>query len=449
MWNSNGDLDHATSEVVDTGPMTVSGKIDGNSRVRLVCTGGPITVNGDIQGNSVVYLVATGPITMNGKIDGSAVVVLVSTGGAITVTGKVDGSSNVTFEAAGDVTIGTQGGDGDKKIDGSSSVTAIAGGNITLGSYIHAATVDFRAHGMISTTEIDTGANVQALADGDVTIAGKVDGGSRVELVSNRMSVTVNGKIDGSSMAFLTAGLDVGIGVGKQGGDEDHKIDGNSSVVAIASRDITLGSRIAKDHTSVDFAAGGTVTIDGQIGYDAQVRLLSADREDRHHRRPRRRRHHRPDRTEGSGEPQGRRRRPVDRDRLGGSRLVHSEPRSRRILVAELAPYVRVRGAVPRRAALTCRPRDRSPGDRRPGDRHPRRTGLAPGQGGGRRMVVHRCVLAVPDRGGSRSGIPGGARSVATPGPARPALGPQRPIPHPDGPRARDGRAQRDLLDHL
>ena len=276
MWNSNGDLDHATSEVVDTGPMTVSGKIDGNSRVRLVCTGGPITVNGDIQGNSVVYLVATGPITMNGKIDGSAVVVLVSTGGAITVTGKVDGSSNVTFEAAGDVTIGTQGGDGDKKIDGSSSVTAIAGGNITLGSYIHAATVDFRAHGMISTTEIDTGANVQALADGDVTIAGKVDGGSRVELVSNRMSVTVNGKIDGSSMAFLTAGLDVGIGVGKQGGDEDHKIDGNSSVVAIASRDITLGSRIAKDHTSVDFAAGGTVTIDGQIGYDAQVRLLSA-----------------------------------------------------------------------------------------------------------------------------------------------------------------------------
>ena len=32
MWNSNGDLDHATSEIVDTGPMTVSGKIDGNSR---------------------------------------------------------------------------------------------------------------------------------------------------------------------------------------------------------------------------------------------------------------------------------------------------------------------------------------------------------------------------------------------------------------------------------
>jgi|GEM_PF-1959045 len=274
MWNSGGDIDNATVEVVDPGPMTVSGNIDHNSHVRLRCTGGPITVNGRIDGSSVVYLVSDGgPITINGRIDGSSVVVVVSTTDAITITGKVDGSSNVTLEAVGDIAIGTQGGDDDKKIGGSSSVTAVTQGNITLGSYIHASSVDFRAHGTISTSGIDNSATVLQLADGDIKLAGKIDGSSRVEFVSNRMSITIDGKIDGDSKVLLTARRDIGIGVGAQGGDEDHKIDGDCSVVAIAGNNIQLGSRIAK--SAVDFAAGGTVTIGGQIGYGASVRLLS------------------------------------------------------------------------------------------------------------------------------------------------------------------------------
>ena len=276
MWNSNGDLVHADREVIDAGPMTVSGRIDQNSHVMLLSTGGSITVDGRIDGNSVVYLVSTGgAITVNGKIDGSATVVLVSTTSTITITGKVDGSSNVTLEAAGDITIGTQGGDEDKKIDGSSGVTAATRGNIKLGSYIHKSSVDFRAHGTISTTGIDNGAYVRQLADGHINVAGAIDGSSQVELVSNRMSVTIDGKIDGDSKVSLSAGRDVGIGVGAQGSDEDHKIDGDCSVVAIASRDIRLGSRIAKDRTTVDFAAGGTVSIGAQIGDGASVRLLS------------------------------------------------------------------------------------------------------------------------------------------------------------------------------
>ena len=274
MWDSNGDLNHEDREIVDPGPMTVSGKIDGNSHVRLVCTNGSITVDGDIDGSSIVYLVsAGGPITIKGKIDGSAVVVLVSTTDSVIIANKCDGSSHTTIEARGDVTIGTQ---DEKKIDGSAGVSVIAGGNITLGAYIHSATVDFQAHGDIRVGELDGSAKFMALADGDITVDGKIDGSSRAELVSNRMSVTVNGKIDGSAKATLTAGMDVGIGVGQQGGDEDHKIDGNASVVAIANRDIALGSRIGGNSTTVDFVAGAKVGLGGNIGGGAHVRLLSA-----------------------------------------------------------------------------------------------------------------------------------------------------------------------------
>ena len=275
MWDSNGDLNHADREVVDPGPtMTVSGKIEGNSHVRLICTSGSITVNGDIDGSAIVQLVSSGgPITINGKIDGSAVVVLVSTTDAVTIADKCDGSSHTTIEARGNVTIGTQ---GEKKIDGSAGVSVVAGGDITLGSYIHSATVDFQAHGAIRVGELDGSAKFMALADGDITIDGKIDGSSRAELVSNRKSVMVNGKIDGSAKVALTAGTDVGIGVGQQGGDEDHKIDGNATVVAIANRDITLGSRIGGSDTTVDFVAGGKVTIGKNISGGAHVRLLSA-----------------------------------------------------------------------------------------------------------------------------------------------------------------------------
>ncbi len=276
MWDSNGDLNHAVVDAVDPGPMTVSGSIDHNSQVMLRCTNGGITVEGKIDGSSVVYLVSTGPIVVNGKIDGSATVVLVSTGGSITIGGKVDGSSDVSLEAAGDIAIGTIGVVEDKKIDGSSGVTASAGGNVSIGSYVHASSVDFKARGSIHSDGFDNAANVRYLADGDVGVRGAIDGASRIELVSNRGSIAVDGKVDGSSKVFLSAGRDVGIGVGPLGNDEDHKIDGDSSVTAIAGGDIRLGSRIAKDHTTVDFAAGGAVVIGGEIGFKATARLLSA-----------------------------------------------------------------------------------------------------------------------------------------------------------------------------
>lgn len=43
----------------------------------------------------------------------------------------------------------------------------------------------------------------------------------------------------------------------------------------IAGGQIKLGSRIAKDKTTVDFAAGGPIRIMGDIGFNSQVRLLS------------------------------------------------------------------------------------------------------------------------------------------------------------------------------
>jgi hypothetical protein len=279
MWDSNGDIDHAALvEVVDSGDMHVSGRIDGSSRVILRSTGGSITVDGRIDGSSIVYLVTSGgSITINGKIDGSSTVILVSTTSTVTITGKVDGSSNITVQAAGDIAVGTTGGGDDKKIDGSSSVTLRSTtGSITVGSRIDGSSVvDFvTSRGRVTVGDrIDGSSYVRALALVDVNIGDKIDGSSRVELVSNRGSVTVNGKIDGSSSALLSAGRDVVIG---NGGGEDHKIDGNCSVTAIANGDIRLGSRIAKDRTTVDFAAGGTVTIGGEIGYNASVRLLSS-----------------------------------------------------------------------------------------------------------------------------------------------------------------------------
>jgi hypothetical protein len=255
-FNSNGDIIHNTVQVVDPGDMHISGRIDDHSFVFLVSTGGSIIVDG--------------------KIDGNSQVILVSTTGSITVGGKIDGNSQATLRAAGNVTIGTQGGEGDKKIDGDSNVEIVAGGKISLGSYVHKATADFSAHGGISVTEIDYGATVRQLADGDISVSGKIDGASRVELVSNRGSVKINGKIDGNSKVSLTAGQDIGIGIDSHLGDDDRKIDGNSFVAATAGGSITLGGGIFKDHTAVDFAAAGKIQISKSISAGANARLLSA-----------------------------------------------------------------------------------------------------------------------------------------------------------------------------
>lgn len=232
------------------------------------------THNGDVNGGTI-QVVDSGNMTLDGKIDDHSLVVLISTGGSITVTGKIDNHSNVTLKAAGDVMIGTKGGDGDKKIDGSSSVEVVAGANVSLGSYIHQSTVDFSAHGSISLTDIDGSVVSRLTADGDISLKGKIDGDSRVDLVSNRGSVMIDGKIDGASKVTLTAGRDVTIGLGPTGGDDDRKIDGNSLVTAIAGGDITTGGGLFKDHSNVDFAAAGTVTVAKKVSGGITVRLLS------------------------------------------------------------------------------------------------------------------------------------------------------------------------------
>jgi hypothetical protein len=234
-------------------------------------------VTGDIDSNSYVYLLSEqGDITIDGKIDGASQVTLIARVGSVFIGGKVDGNSQVSLAASSDVALGNGGGGGeDTKIDGSSQVQTVAGGNITVGSYIHKATTDFSAHGKISFGEIDSGATIRHIADGDIALTGKIDGTSRVELVSNRGSVLIDGKIDGASKVSLTAAMDIGIGIGITGSDDDHKIDGNSVVVAVSGNAIRLGSSIHKDATYVDFAAGTIISVGKDVSFGAQVRLLS------------------------------------------------------------------------------------------------------------------------------------------------------------------------------
>lgn len=238
---------------------------------------GDMHVHGDIDSHSFVFLVSTGgSIIVDGKIDGGSMVIFVSSAGAITIGGKIDGDSNVSLKAKGNVTIGTQGAEGDKKIDGRSQVSVEAGGNITLGSYVHKATADFKAHGEISVSEIDYDATVRQTADGDILVFGKIDGTSRVDLVSNRGSVRIYGKIDGESRVSLTSRQDVGIGFDANLGDGDRKIDGNCLVTAIAGGSISVGGGIFKDHTTVDFAAASGIAIGTSISGGPFVRLLAA-----------------------------------------------------------------------------------------------------------------------------------------------------------------------------
>jgi hypothetical protein len=256
MWNSNGDINGGHVQQVDYAP-------------------GDMQVTGKIDSNSFVYLVSTQrSIFVDGKIDGGSMVVLVSLTGAIIIGGKIDGNSNVSLRAAKDVTIGTTGIADNDKIDGSSQVSVESGGTILLGSFIHNSSADFRAHGGITVSEIDFTSIVRQVADGDVLVGGKIDGHSRVDLVSNRGSVKILSKIDGVSRVSLTAKQDVAIGIGNLS-DDDRKIGGDSLVTAIAGRFISVGSGILGGNTNVDFAAESDINIGTSISGGPFVRALS------------------------------------------------------------------------------------------------------------------------------------------------------------------------------
>ncbi len=238
-WDSKGDIVAQTVQIVDEGPITVSGRIDDHSTVVLVCTDPKQTV---------------------------------------TVTGKVDGHSSLTIDAKGPVVVGQSGGD-NGKVDGGSSVDVTAGGAVTFGGPIHNCAVTLRSHGSITCTGgVDYGARVRQVADGNIVLTGDIEGNefdhgpSRVELVSNRGSVTVTGKVGGKSSVWLTAATDVAIG---STGPQDPTIDGESFVVGLAGGTISLGGGIHDDKTTVDLAAGGAVTIGKDVAAGV-IRLLSA-----------------------------------------------------------------------------------------------------------------------------------------------------------------------------
>ena len=125
-----------------------------------------------------------------------------------------------------------------------------------------------------SNGNIDGGANVNQIDDGDMHITGKIDGGSNVILVSNHGAITIDGKVDGGSSVSLTAAGNIQIGV--VGGDGDKKIDGNSHVDATAGGSILLGNKIDGGLTSVDFKACSGISIGNKIDGGATVRLLTA-----------------------------------------------------------------------------------------------------------------------------------------------------------------------------
>jgi hypothetical protein len=199
-------------------------------------------------------------------------VFLESTLGNVTIDGKIDGGSTVTLKAGMDVIIGATGGDDDKKIDGKSNVSVTAGHSISFGSYIHKAIVDMTAHGtIVLPREIDNGARVRAIADGDISIGAFVHANSRAELVSNRGMVTIAQNVDHSSKVWLTAAGDIRVGIFSG----DQNIEGDSFVSATSGASISLGGQITGSITVVDFAACKSIAIGQGISGGASVRLTT------------------------------------------------------------------------------------------------------------------------------------------------------------------------------
>lgn len=121
-----------------------------------------------------------------------------------------------------------------------------------------------------SNGDIDHGAFVNHIDEGDIHITGKIDGGSTAVLVSNHGSISIDGKVDGGSNVSLIAAGDIRIGL--IGADGDKKIDRNSHVDATSGGTIFLGNKIDGQHTSVDFKACGGITIGNKIDGGATVR---------------------------------------------------------------------------------------------------------------------------------------------------------------------------------
>jgi len=107
--------------------------------------------------------------------------------------------------------------------------------------------------------------------DGDIHLAGKIDGGSTVKLVSNYGSIVIDGKIDGRSNVNLSAAGDVVIGV--VGADGDKKIDGGSAVSVVSGGSVRLGNKIDNGATVVSFRARTGIDIGDKIDGGAKVKL--------------------------------------------------------------------------------------------------------------------------------------------------------------------------------
>jgi hypothetical protein len=111
--------------------------------------------------------------------------------------------------------------------------------------------------------DIDHGASVTHVDDGDIHVSGKIDGARFVELVSRHGSITIDGKVDGASYVSLRAAGDIRVGVG--GGDGDKMIKGSSQVHATADDAITLGSKVDGSSGAVLVSNHGSVTINGKV----------------------------------------------------------------------------------------------------------------------------------------------------------------------------------------
>ena len=220
-------------------------------------------------------------VDVQGDISDHVLLLLRATG-TITVHPTVHGHSNLVLETPMGVTFLGSDSQWGYTVDDQSSVTVRAGGPITTAGYLNNCTVD-----LVSSTSsvtvasgsggaaVDGASRVTITAQGDVHLQGKVDGGSRVAIVSNVGSALVDGKVDANSDLSLFAGMDAAIGFGSSLGVDDRKVDGNSVVTAVARRDVTVGGHLSKDKTFVDLVAGRSVSVGGEIHDGAHVRILS------------------------------------------------------------------------------------------------------------------------------------------------------------------------------
>ncbi|GCE17556.1 hypothetical protein [Dictyobacter kobayashii] len=135
--NGGSGLNGSKYNTTYTDDITITGDIDGSSRVSLVSTTGTIVVEGKIDGSSMVTLVSNmGSVLLFDKIDGSSDVTLIAENGKVAIgpeitfgghnddIGKIDGSSQVYVRAT--EYIFTNG-----RIDGSSNVI-FKGGEVSI-----------------------------------------------------------------------------------------------------------------------------------------------------------------------------------------------------------------------------------------------------------------------------------------------------------------------------